>query len=252
MTQFAGLDWILLLVAAPFVGSFLGLLAHRLPAGGVVVLGRSACRHCDHRLGLRDLVPLLSWILSAGRCRYCRARLGLFYPLIELAAIVIVVWSAMILSGWLLWTTCALGWLLLTLAVIDQRNMVLPDQLTLPMIPAGLLVAYLVEPGLLKDHAIGAAAGFAVFLIVGWVYRRLRGREGLGMGDAKLLAGAGAWVSWTGLAGVVLLGAAIGLAAVLALSVARRSLSPTDRVPFGPYICLGTWIVWLYGPVIMT
>ncbi len=242
-------DWLLPVIAAPFVGSFLGSLAKRLPAGEPVVVGRSMCPICGHRLGLRDLVPLASWLVSGGRCRYCAAAVGAFYPAVEVAALVVAVWAASMFSGWLLWTSCVFGWTLLALATIDQRDLLLPDALTLPLIPAGLAVAYAIEPARLGDHAIGAGLGFLAFAAIGWVYRRVRGREGLGLGDAKLLAGAGAWVSWSGLASIVLVAALAALAVVLARWLAGRAPSPTERVPFGPYLCLGAWLVWLYGPV---
>ncbi len=245
---FAG-DWLLPLLAAPFIGSFLGLVIQRLPTGAGVVLGRSACPHCGHRLGPRDLVPILSWLSSGGRCRHCAARLGFVYPAVEIAAIVIALWAASEQSGWLLWAGCALGWTLLVLAVIDRQHTILPDELTLALVPAGLGAAYLAEPSSLADHATGAVAGFAALLLVRWAYRRLRGREGLGLGDAKLLAGAGAWVSWPGLPSVVFLAAASALAIALCSSLVRRRIALTDRVPFGSYLCLATWLVWLYGPL---
>ncbi|MFQ5567894.1 MAG: prepilin peptidase, partial [Paracoccaceae bacterium] len=119
----------ILLVAAPFVGSFLGLLIERLPAGESVVLGRSRCGKCGAALGPRDLVPLLSWAASGGRCRHCRAALGWFHPGIEAAALGVALWSVLVVPGWLAWASAGLGWTLLALAVIDQRHMVLPDAL---------------------------------------------------------------------------------------------------------------------------
>ncbi|WP_119459733.1 A24 family peptidase [Rhodospirillaceae bacterium SYSU D60014] len=241
--------WIMPLLAGPFVGSFIGVLVLRLPAGDAVVFGRSACRYCSRQLGARDLAPLLSWVCNRGRCRYCGERIGLFYPLIELAALGVAVWSVSILSGWLLWATCLLGWLLLALAVMDWRAFVLSDALTLSLVPTGLAVAHLVEPTVLAEHLIGALAGYLAFAGLASAYRYVRGRDGLGMGDAKLLAGAGAWVSWSGLPSVVLLAALCALSAVLAKSLAGGSISAMDRVPFGSYLALGTWLVWLYGPV---
>lgn len=239
------------ILAAPFVGSFLGLLALRLPASRGVVLGRSACPHCGHRLGARDLVPLVSWLASRGRCRHCQAALGLFYPGIEIAALLVAVWAASELTGWLLWASCVLGWTLVTLAAIDFRHLVLPDAMTLPLIPLGLVVAWGIEPASLPGHAAGAAAGFLAFYGIMVAYRRLRGREGLGLGDAKLLAGAGAWVSWPALPGIVLLAALAALVTTLGRALALRRVDTAAHIPFGPFLCLGTWIVWLYGPLIV-
>ncbi|MBK8208948.1 MAG: prepilin peptidase [Rhodospirillales bacterium] len=122
-------EW-MLLVLAPFVGSFLGVLITRLPEGEPVVLSRSHCSHCRRILGVRDLIPVLSWLVAQRRCRYCGSPLGWFYPNIEVAALAVALWASTVVSGPLLWVTCVLGWLLMTLAVIDIRHMILPNALT--------------------------------------------------------------------------------------------------------------------------
>lgn len=245
-------DWLLPVLAAPFVGSFLGLLIARLPVGAAVVLGRSACLACRHPLGAVDLVPVLSWLVRRGRCRHCGAAISALYPGVELAALGLALWAAALLSGWLLWASCALGWTLLALAAIDWRHQLLPDPLTALLIVAGLAVAYTLGGGALAHHAIGAAAGFAALALIRMAYSALRGREGLGLGDAKLAAAAGAWVSWTGLASVVLIAALAALAVALVGALRGAELRPDSRLPFGPYLALGTWLVWLYGPIAIT
>jgi leader peptidase (prepilin peptidase)/N-methyltransferase len=227
----------------------LGVVIERLPAGRPVVLGRSCCDACGATLGVRDLVPLASWLARRGRCGHCGARLSAFYPAIELAALAVALSAALVLSGWLLLVSCALGWLLLTLAVIDLRHFLLPDVLTLPLIPVGLALAWLLDPGLVPGHMIGAAVGFASFALVGLAYRHLRGREGLGLGDAKLLAGAGAWLGWQALPGLVLIAAVSALALALAGALAGGRLSATTRVAFGSHLALAFWLVWLLGPL---
>jgi leader peptidase (prepilin peptidase)/N-methyltransferase len=245
-------EWLAPVLAAPFIGSFLGVLVERLPAGaGVlgVLWGRSCCPACRHRLAPRDLVPVFSWLLSRGRCRHCAAPLSAFYPGIEIGALAVALWAAAVLPGWLAFAGCGLGWALLALAAADQRHMVLFDELTLPLIPAGLVVAYFVGVPSLWDHVYGALGGFAAFAAIALLYRRLRGREGLGLGDAKLLAAAGAWVSWVGLPSVVLLAAASALVMVLVRAALRRRLAVGEPIAFGPHLCLATWLVWLYGPL---
>lgn len=242
-------DWSLWpVLAAPFIGSFLGLLAARLPTGRSIVAGRSACDQCGRVLRLADLVPIASWLAAHGRCRYCGSGVTALYPAIELSAVLIAIWAASVAQGWMLWISCVLGWDLLTLAVIDWREGVLPDALTLPLIPLGLLAAYLADADRVWPHALGAVAGFVAFALIRWGYRRLRGREGLGFGDVKLLAAAGAFVSWEGLPSVVLIAAIIGLSLALARSLTGRRLALDERLAFGPALCLGLWLVWLYGP----
>lgn len=251
MVDLASAHQWMLLVLAPFVGSFLGVLITRLPAGEPVVLSRSQCPHCRRTLGIRDLIPVLSWLAAQRRCRYCGSPLGWFYPNIEVAALAVALWASTVVSGPLLWVTCVLGWMLMTLAVIDIRHMILPNVLTLPLLAIGLAVAAWLDEARVAEHVVGAIAGFAVFWTIAIAYRMLRGREGLGLGDAKLLAAAGAWVSWQGLPGVVLLGSLSALILVLLAMVVGFGPDPSRRMAFGPYLCLGTWLIWLYGPLIL-
>jgi leader peptidase (prepilin peptidase)/N-methyltransferase len=238
--------WFWPVVAAPLVGSFIALLAMRLPLGERVALGRSRCRSCGAALGPLDLVPLLSWLAAKGRCRHCAAPVSAFYPAVELCALAVALWAALTLPRDELWASCALGWGLLALAIIDARHLWLPDRITLPLIALGLAGTAIEEPARLPAHLIGAAAGFLSFAAIAFAYRRLRGREGLGLGDAKLLALAGAWLSWEGLASVVLIAALASLAWLL-LARRREPLRAESALPFGPGLCLGIWLVWLYG-----
>lgn len=240
----------LALLAAPFVGSFLGVLIVRLPEGRPVVFARSVCPACGARLGPAALVPLASWIALRGRCQACRAPIGVFYPAVELAALAVAGWAYVVTSGWLFWASLGLGWALLALAAVDWRSLILPDWLTLPLVPAGLAVIWLVEPQRLVPHAIGGIAGFVGFAAIAAAYRALRGREGLGLGDAKLLAAAGAWCGWAALPSVVLIGGFSALALALAARLAGRPLDGAVRIAFGPHLALAVWIVWLHGPLV--
>lgn len=240
-------QWACLL--APFVGSFLGVVVTRHAAPLSIIAGRSACDACGARLVPGDLVPVLSWVSLRGKCRYCRAPLGLFYPAMELGALAVVLWSATVHSGWEFWASCFLGWTLLALAALDLRYFLLPDFLTLPLLVAGLLANALLDRISPSAHLIGAVAGYVFVRLLRLAYRKLRSREGMGLGDAKLLAAAGAWVSWSGLPSVVALAALAALVVVLLLSLRRRRLDPHQHVPFGAFLCAGLWIVWLYGPL---
>ncbi len=240
------------LLVSPLVGSFLGVAILRMPAGRPILLARSACDQCGRRLGGKDLIPLLSWAWRRGRCACGAARLSPFYPAIELAALAVAASAAAVLSGWLLWASLALGWTLLALAAIDLRHYWLPDRLSLPLIPAGLGVAWLIDPAKLPDQAIGALAGFLAFAGIAWVYRRLRRRAGLGLGDAKLLAAAGAWLGWQALPGLVVVAAGLALAVALARAAFGARLAAATRIAFGPYLALGFWLFWLYGPLMLT
>ncbi|MCK6449767.1 MAG: prepilin peptidase [Alphaproteobacteria bacterium] len=259
MTSGATLGAAALLLAAPFVGSFVATLVYRLPRGRPVVWSRSACPACGTTLGPVDLVPVLGWLWRRGRCRACDAAISASYPLTELACLALALWAWAAaawwpaLPIWSVWAVAVLGWTLLALALIDARHFLLPDSVTLPLAAGGPALAALgLLPGgvTLADSALGLVLGFAVLWAAGEAYRRLRGRAGLGLGDAKLLAAAGAWTGWAGLPGVVLIAALSGLvSALLIAAIRRRRLRGATPVPFGVHLALGTWLVVLYGPL---
>jgi len=232
------------------VGSFLAAVSVRLPKGEGVVAGRSRCPGCDQALRAWELVPVLSWLALRGRCARCVARISPRYPLIELGAAALGVWAALHGDGLLaLAAGVVLGWQLLLIAVVDGENFWLPDILTWPLAATGVLFALGEgwEAALWRVAAV--ATGFAGLWLIGWLYRRLRGREGLGGGDPFLMAGAGAWVGLAGLPSVLLWASAAGLSVVFALLVVRRRVAATDRLPFGVFLAIGTWLTWLYGPL---
>lgn len=142
-----------------------------------------------------------------------------------------------------------MAWQLLLLAILDAEHLWLPRVLTLPLIATGLAAALGEGPDMLVARAVGAAAGFAALAAVAWAYRRLRGREGLGGGDAYLLAGGGAWVGWTALPTALIWAAAAGLAAVALLALAGRRTAAGQPIPFGVFLAMGIWIAFLYGPL---
>jgi leader peptidase (prepilin peptidase)/N-methyltransferase len=244
-------DWLLPVLVSPFIGSFLGVLIQRLPDGDDVVAARSHCKACHRTLGPADLIPIVSYLAMRGRCRHCGAPIGRFHLLVELAAFFIAIWAATADDGLRLWADCVLGWTLLALALIDARHMILPDILTLPLVLAGLGFAWFLEPDRIVDHAAGAAIGWLLFWAVSRLYRLLRGRDGLGEGDAKLLAASGAWVTWAGLGPVMLAAALTGLGVALVGWLRGGKATATTAIPFGPPLAFATWLVWLYAPLVM-
>src|SRR5207248_2034509 len=141
----------------------------RQPTARSVLVGRSVCPRCGHKLGPADLVPLVSWLVHRARCRYCGRRIAWVYPAIEVAALLIAIWSLALLPGWIAWAGCGLGWTLLTLAVIDQRWYRLPLTFTLPLAAAGALTAWLIDSPALFDHLAGWLVGVLAFAAVGWL-----------------------------------------------------------------------------------
>lgn len=187
--------------------------------------------------------------MTQGRCRHCGARLGWFYPAVEVVAVAIAGLSLAVDAGAAGWIDVLLGWWLLALGWIDLRRWLLPDVLTLPLIVVGVAEAWWFTSSDLTDRAVGAACGYLLLRLVGWVYRMMRGRDGLGQGDAKLLAAAGAWVGASGLPSVLGGAACSALVAAGLLVLCGTRLSRYSALPFGPFLALATWLVWLFGPL---
>jgi leader peptidase (prepilin peptidase)/N-methyltransferase len=239
--------WLIMLVLAPIIGSFLGVVARRLDTERSILWGRSACESCGGTVAAFDLVPLVSFLVLRGRCRWCRARISLGHPAIEIAAIVVALWATTVDGGGRLVVSCLLGWTLLGLALCDFVRLRLPDAMTLPLLLAGLVTTAVWLPAALTNHALAAALGYGLFRLLGAVYRRLRGVSGLGQGDAKLLAASGAWLGVLALPNLILLAAASALVFALILKAWGRAIDMRTRLPFGPFIALATWLLWLYG-----
>lgn len=145
--------------------------------------------------------------------------------------------------------TLLLGWLLTALAAVDLAAFRLPDVLTAPMAAAGLLTSVWLPGGPWLDHALATGGGFIAIAGLGWAYERLRGREGIGLGDAKLLGAAGAWLGWRALPSVVLVASAVALVWVAGLFIRQGDMAMRARLAFGGPLCLAIWLVWLYGPL---
>jgi leader peptidase (prepilin peptidase)/N-methyltransferase len=165
------------------------------------------------------------------------------------AMIAMAVWGYWAAPPHLLLPTCVLGWALIVLAAVDFAAMRLPDAITLPLIALGLLVMARLPDLSLLDRMIGAAAGYGVFAGLGLLYHRLRGRHGLGLGDAKLAAAAGAWLGWATLPLFILL-ACLGGIAWAGLRMIRTRDSLHTPLPFGVPLAAAFWLVWLYAPLI--
>lgn len=226
-------------------GSFLGTIILRWPRGMGVARGRSACDGCDRVLSIVDLVPLLSAIATRGRCRTCGAAIDPLHWRVEagcagIGALAIGLMPSLDGAGWAL-----LGWVLLTLAILDWRHFWLPDRLTLPLAFLGFTIGLWATPVSVADRAIGALAGYFALLGVSLGYRWLRGREGLGLGDAKLLGALGAWFGWQALPFILLTGAGLGLIVVLAATMTGRRMAATTQVPLGTFLAIAAVPGWL-------
>jgi leader peptidase (prepilin peptidase)/N-methyltransferase len=192
-----------------------------------------------------DLIPLVSWLALRGRCRTCSVAIGLRQPMVELAG---AVWGAValfLLPGWGGLGAALFGWQLLALSLCDLEHFRLPRGQTLTLMLTGLGSAALLGTPDLMDRLLGGLAGFAALALIAWLYRVVRGRAGLGAGDAHLLGGIGCWLGWQALPLCLLFASLSGLAVALALKVAGRPVNGRTKLPFGPMLSAGALWVWV-------
>jgi leader peptidase (prepilin peptidase)/N-methyltransferase len=264
------------------VGSFLNVVVHRLPrmlerdwraqcaelAGAAaepaaaynLVVPRSACPACGHRIGAHENIPIVSWLALRGRCSACKAPISARYPLVELAGGVLAalaVWKFGVTPSGI--AACGLLWTLLALTFIDFDTQLLPDDITLPLLWAGLIVQLLVpalgvtEPTFvtsLTEAVIGAIAGYLSLWLVYWIFKLVRGKEGMGYGDFKLLAALGAWLGWQLLVPIILLSSIVGAVVGIAL-IAFRGRDHSVPLAFGPYLAIAGGVALFYGPQLL-
>ena len=228
----------LMVAAGLAAGSFLNVCIHRLPRGESVVSPPSRCTACGRRLRWLENVPVLSWMALRGRCRTCRASISPAYPVVEAGTALVFVLQYWQL-GWqpLLAVRLLFGASMIVLAAIDLRHRVLPNVITVPGVAAGLACSLWLEPGW-RASVVGAAAGWTILRAVGEAYFRLRGREGMGMGDVKMLAMVGAFLGWRHMLVTLFVASAAGSAAGGAMVLASRD-NLSFPLPFGTFLAFG-------------
>jgi leader peptidase (prepilin peptidase) / N-methyltransferase len=273
---FAGSVFLLGLI----VGSFLNVVIYRLPiilerewhAQAAEVLAtppapaerftlstpRSACPSCKAPIKAWQNIPVVSWLILRGRCASCKAKISARYPIVEL--------TTGVLSAWVAWhfgfglpAACALlvTWALIALTGIDIDHQLLPDNITLPLLWAGLVAAVAIGPVAgasipvsVRDAVIGAAAGYLSLWLVFHAFKLVTGKEGMGFGDFKLFAALGAWLGWKLLPVVLVLSAGTG--AVLGiLMIVFRGRDRAAPMPYGPYLAAAGWLAMMYGDLLL-
>ncbi|HUH31376.1 MAG TPA: A24 family peptidase [Rhodanobacter sp.] len=225
----------------------LGLEADPTPLPPGIVRVPSHCMHCQHPLSPLDNIPVFSWLWLRGRCRYCQAGISAQYPLVELLSGVlcmVIVWKFG--PTWVALAGLALTWTLIALAGIDLRTQLLPDQLTLPLLWLGLVLALLPVFVSAPAAIIGSAIGYLSLWSVYWLFKLLTGKEGMGHGHFKLLAALGAWMGPVALLPIILLSSLIGALVGGAMIVWRRHDAQIP-IPFGPFIAAAGWVWFVAG-----
>ncbi len=212
-----------------------------------IVAPRSACPHCGHKISALENIPLISYLALRGRCSGCSATIPLRYPAIEALASFI--------SGFIAWhfgfgliafAALVFAWAMIALAFIDIDTQLLPNDITLPLLWAGLLVNSVEGFTDVRSAVIGAVAGYLALWSVYWGYKLITGKEGMGQGDFKLLAVIGAWLGWQMLPLVILFSSLVGSIAGLGLILIAKHGRHVP-IPFGPYLVGGGFIALFWG-----
>jgi leader peptidase (prepilin peptidase)/N-methyltransferase len=227
-------------VLGAILGSFLVTVALRWPAGGSALAGRSMCDGCGTPVPPRHLLPLLSALLLRGRAHCCGAVIAPLHWQVEAAAALVGVAAGVVIPGPLGLAVAACGWLLVLIIVLDATEYWIPDSLVAAFAIGGL-AASLVLPSPLEDRLIGGAVGFVALWLIAALYRRTRGREGMGGADPKLFGAIGLWLGWRMLPPVLLLAAMIGLGVVAWRAATGRAVAADDALPFGAYLALAAY-----------
>ena len=207
----------------------------------------SCCPGCGAAIRPWQNIPVVSWLALRGRCAKCRTGISVQYPLVELAsgvASAVCVWR----FGWSpqLAAALVLTWALIALTVIDLREMILPDDLTAPLVWIGLGMSTLPVFVGMPESIWGAIAGYLSLWSIYWLFKLVTGREGMGYGDFKLMAALGAWFGWAALPLMLLLSSAVGAVIGIGLIV-FKGRDKTQPIPFGPYIAGAGWLMLIWG-----
>lgn len=278
LTSFADLPlWGLLaltFILSSMVGSFLNVVIYRfpimlendyraqareilaLPAEKItpfgLVLPRSACRYCGHQITALENIPLFSYLFMRGKCRGCQAKISPYYFITELLTGLLGVWVVWYF-GYSPQAFFALFfiWVLVALTGIDIKVQLLPDVMTLSLMWSGIILAFYNIYIPLETAVMGAIGGYLVLWLTATIFKLVTKREGMGLGDAKLLAAIFAWVDIKYLPVVLLIAcfAGIGVAIITRLLKGKKLFN--QAIPFGPYLALGGFFAFLYGQPIM-
>jgi leader peptidase (prepilin peptidase)/N-methyltransferase len=246
-------DWLMMvfaMLAGAAIGSFIGTALVRLPEERSLLSGRSACDACGTRIGVGDLVPLVSWLVLRGRCRACSAPIGLGQIGCEIGGAVIGGAAVLLAPAGVALPAMVLGWQLLLLGAIDARHLWLPRPLVavLGLSGTGFVAMQAWQTASLLPvwtGLTGGLLGFAMLWAVARGYRVLRGRDGMGEGDPPLLGAIGVWIGPMGVIGAVIGASLIGLVAALAMLLARKPVAGDTTLPLGTLLAMAAWPIFL-------
>ena len=272
--QNTGIFYLFIVLLGLSVGSFLNVVIYRLPLilendwkgqcrellelkeqpEKVITLSKpaSTCPKCQHKIRIWENIPVISYLFLKGKCSQCHTAISIQYPLIEILTAILSLVVAMTFGvSWQTLFALILTWSLIAMSVIDLHKMILPDDITLPVLWIGLLISVFniyIDP---TTSIIGAAAGYLILWSVFQLFKLVTGKEGMGYGDFKLLALFGAWFGWKLLPLIIILSSATGaIIGILMIILSKKERS--TPIPFGPYLAIAGWISMIWGQQIIT
>ncbi len=284
---FRALPWffiVTVLVVGTMVGSFLNVVIHRLPkmmendwrqqcidflqpeeaakaADAAtanppprysLVVPRSACPSCGHKITAMENIPIVSYLFLRGKCSACKTSIGIRYPLVEALTGIVSAYAAWRFGvSWTVLFALLYIWSLIALTFIDADTTLLPDDITLPLLWLGLLANVGGTFTDLSSAVIGAIAGYLILWLVYWGFKLLTGKDGMGYGDFKLLAAIGAWLGWQLLPLVILVSAMVGTIVGLA-GIMLQGRERGAKLPFGPYLAAAGFVALFWGKALNT
>lgn len=227
------------------LGSFVNVCIYRLPKNESVITPRSHCPSCKTQISARDNIPVFSYLLLKGKCRQCTVPIPTLYPIIETLMALLLLAGFIKLGASIKFSIfCVIGPALLIIAIIDIKHLIIPDIVIIPGIVFGLVAgSYLVG---LKNSAVGLLVGGGTFLIISQLYYWFRGRVGIGGGDIKFIAAAGALLGWKQVILIIFLGAFFGSLTGIP-GLVKKKIAAQSKVPFGAYLSVGTFIAYFSG-----
>ena len=231
-------------------GSFANVCIYRLPLKGGVVKGRSFCPKCKKKIFWYENIPILSYFILGGKCSKCKKKISFQYPLVEIISIIsfLIIYYFFGISL----TTILLIILFLSFLIIffiDLKHYIIPDVLTFPMMALGFFKSF--DPNLSPifpnyiNSLLGGIIGYGIIWLLIIFYKKIRNKEGMGLGDAKLLAVIGFWFGWISIPFVIFLSSVTALI-IVTPDLLKKSKKLTSEIPFGPYIITGTFIYLLF------
>ncbi len=244
-------DIVLLVVLGLVIGSFLNVCIYRLPRGESIIAPRSHCPSCKVFLRWFDNVPLFGYVILRGHCRECKSVISPVYPLVELSTVILFVVQYAVVenSPVLVLSRLFFVSLMVVLFVTDLQHRILPNMVTIPGVIVGWCCSWFVAPGWL-DSSIGIAGGSTFLIVLSETYYRIVGREGLGMGDVKMLALIGAFLGWEFMLFTMLMASILGVLVWIVILLSGRGRT-RYLLPLGSFLAISAIVMSAAGSLIL-